>query len=288
MSGIVRFGGYTFPATLTTMVDNFSDGVPTSTRLPGLSGGWPMDAAGATPTQVGSVTVGFTLVADDREDMDALRDAARAMAEFGLAQLVYQPTEPTDGERWCWARVQYITMSQRKDMHTDLWQDVTAHFFVPDPVWRGGDYGALRIGEPGLVIADPAEWVIGSGGYVINATASGDDDELPYAGNATAAAVVTIKPPAGFSAENVRVERRLGALVVDRVQYTGVLTDADEIIFDGERGRVFLNGVSVGENVNYLHPDLFRLEPGQTDVVVLFDNAGGRADVTFHYWDTWR
>lgn len=286
--GLVSFGDYTFPATLQEFNANFGNSVPTTVRLPGKDGGWSMDGGMPPPTEIGSVSVSFTLISDTRAGMDALIDALMAIVNYGLAKLIYQPTDATDDERFCYAYTNYAYISRRPADHTDLWQDVRIIFQVPDPRWLSGDYGGVRIGDPGLEIDSPAAWDIGEGGYLVAASGTSTSATLTYHGNADTIAVVAIEPGTGDSCTNPIIERLNGTLVVDRVQWTGTVNAGESLVIDGWKQAVTLDAVSSWDNVEYLHPDLLRLSPGVTGIRITFANAGDEANVTFYYHDAYR
>lgn len=288
--GIVSFGTYTFPKTLKEFVSNFGDVVPSTVRMPGLDGAWNSDGDGDAPSQTGKITVGFMLMAETREEMDALRDAVRGLRRQGVARLVYQPTDPTDPARFCLARVNMLIMSERKDNHTDLWQDVQLIFQVSDPVWKVNNYGGHYIGEPGLIIDDPATWTIGGGGYSVAASGLSTSITVPYVGNAPAIPKVFIEPGSGDSCEDVIIERVASSgLVLDSVRYSGVIAFGQSLCIDGEKQIVTVNGAEAWANVmDYQHPDLLRLEPDETSFIVKFKNAGDAADVQFNFYDAYR
>ncbi|RMH11461.1 MAG: hypothetical protein D6698_16305 [Gammaproteobacteria bacterium] len=286
--GIVSFGTYTFPKTLKEFMTNFGDVVPATVRMPGLDGAWNSDGDGDAPTQTGKVTVGFTLIADTREEMDDLRDVVRGLRRQGLARLVYQPTDPLDPARFCLARVNMLNMSERKDSHTDYWQDVQIIFQVPDPVWKVNNYAGHTIGEAGLVIDDPATWTIGGGSYNVAASAPLTTVTVPYVGNAPAIPKILIEPGVGNSCENVIIERVVDGLVVDRVAYTGVIGESQYLSIDGEAQMVTVNAVNAWGDIDYLHPDLVRMEPGKTTFNIRFKNTSDAATVRFYFYDHYR
>src|SRR5512134_2799678 len=112
---------YTFPTIQAEFVTNFANLVPATARLPGLSGGFDDYGDDAAPSEIGRVTLNFTLVAYSRADMTARRDAVYAMAGWGQRRLWLRPTNhPTDPERWCNAKVNSIRMVERLDANTDL------------------------------------------------------------------------------------------------------------------------------------------------------------------------
>lgn len=281
--GVVSFGGYIFSSPLTTFTSNFSNAVPKTVRLPGLDGGFNLDGDEAADRETGRVTVGFMLQADTREDMDALRDAVNAMYDYGLAQLLYQPTDTAEATRYCWASVNYITMSQRKDAHTDLWQPVQIIFQVPDPTWIVQPSGAWLIGD-GSLIGEPG-LIIGGGAVTISASGTSSSGTVTNSGNVRRIGRVYVTPGVGDSCENPTIKRVVGGIVADSVTWTGTLNAGDVLVIDGARQQISINWVADWDNVSYQHPDFLRLLPGSNSIVVEFTNAGDAAEVEIYYED---
>lgn len=268
----VSFGSYTSFDWIQDYRTNFVDGVPATTRLPGLDGGWNDDGYQALPVAIGVVSFTYYLLSDTRAGMDALRDAARAMQSYGLAKLI---CEPTDGgtDRYCWAYIHNMQLSERQDGHTDLWQPVHMVFHVPDPRW--------------LVDAHTA-W---ADAHTINASGTETTSTVNNAGSAPTLPRITITPGGGQTCENPQVDRIVSGVVVDRVKYTGTLSGAsgNQLIIDGKHQLAQLDAADVwGSSFTYHHGDLFRLAPGNNSVKVYFENVGDAAEVRLQYADAWR
>lgn len=287
--GVITFGSYTFPTTLAEFEDNFADAVPQSQRLPGLDGGWNEDGDGRANTAVGRVTVGFWLVAQSRSDMDDQRDTVARMLESGLAKLTYQPTDPADPPRFCWARVNYIRMGERKDAHTDLHQKVQVIFQAPDPHWLIGTATPWALGDGSTI--GQGGLTIGGGGTptIINASGTLTSATISHAGNAETIATVSIQTGAGQTCQNPTLQRILNGHVVDEIAYTGTLGANQELTISGRAQVVMLNGVSAfGPNFSYAHPDFLRLTPGDNAIQVRFQNGGDAATVKVWFYTTYR
>lgn len=285
--GVVRFGDYTFPVTLAEFSDNFANVEPQAANLPGMDGGFNLDGDGAAVTAIGKVTVGFTLIADTREEMDAKRDAVKALVEKGVQQLVKQPTNTADATRYCLARVNFINMNERKDQQTDLWQKVQIIFRVDEPRWKSAPAGTWQLGD-GSQIGD-AGLEIGSGGEVVAASGINSSTNLVNNGTATAIAQVVVSPGAGQSAEDVEIERVVGALVVDSFKWEGTLSAGDVLSVDGRTQRATVNGASIwGAAFSYTHPDFLRIAPGTNTINIRMKNAGDAATVRVYFYDEYR
>lgn len=282
--GVLAFGDYTFPSELVEFNDNFADTTPQTVRLPGMSGGFNSDGDKASQTAIGKVVVGFWLVTQSRADMDALRDAVNAMVHYGYQRLTYQPTEPTDDVRFCWARVNFISMSERKDEHTDLHQKVSVTFQAPNPHWFVATTGLWTIGD-GTIIDDPTDVEIGGGGTPETTVAAGTltTDTITYNGNAETIVTVVINCGAAETCQNPMIRRIFNGEIVDQFQYTGTIGNNGELIVSGKTKQVMLDGANVlGANFSYEHPDFLRLEPGVNTIQIIFANSGDDATVT--YW----
>jgi hypothetical protein len=266
---------YTFPATIQGLRDNFKNVVPRTVRLPGMDGGFPTDGAGKRASEIGSISFSFYLRASSRADMEALRDAAQAMTNWGLGRLYMQPSDPTDSERWAWCAVNNITTARKEHEHTNLFQLVQCRFLAPDPywfapgtltVWGGTTWGG------GEWLSDNTTSVSGSSQYV---TETND-------GNATTHPIISLL--ATGTCVNPRVQRIVDGAVVDEVKYNAVLAADDELVIDCRSKSVFLNTDDAYTSAfSYAHPDWLRLLPGDNTVRIAFDGAGA-ADVTLGYY----
>lgn len=283
----IRFAEMTF-AHVAELEDNFGDSVPHTQRLPGRDGGWSHDGDLPAPTAIGTVTLGCWLVAPTRATMDAQRDAVLALSALGLQRLTVQPTDPASPERTCWARVNYVRLTERKDAHTDLWQKVQIVFQVPDPHWYAVAYGVdWQVG--GGVLLGQADLTLGRGAYVINASGTLTTASLTHLGNTTALATFAVQPPAGQTCDLPRLQRVVDGQVVDEVVYNGTLSAGDEWVVDGRRGLVTLNGASAfGASLRYLHPSFLRLAAGVNSVQVRFANPTDAATVRVWFDHTYR
>lgn len=285
-SGILRFGNYDFPPALGEYSTNFGDAVPKTIRLPGLDGGFSDDGDRAAQGEIGNVRMGFHLIAETREEMDAKRDAVKAMKQWGVQKLVMQPTDPRLPARFCWARINNITMGENKDKHTDLWQKVAIFFQVPDPKWLVPTYmppfldGQWTLGDSLLV---------GQGAYTFTASGVSTEVEVVQRGNADSIAVVSILPGAGDSCENPTVQRIVNGAILDEFKFIYVMLEGEELIVDGQNQRAVLEGSNIfGSSFIYRTPYFLALAPGLNTLRVLFKNAGDEAVVRVWFYDVYR
>lgn len=285
---LVRFGFgddyYTFPDTLQDYRDNFADVVPRTVRLPGMSGGFDQFGDDAAPGQIGKITQRLYLTADDREDMDALRDAVRRIKTWGTKLLWMQPTDPAEGERFCWARMNNVHMPKREQDHTDLFQPVTITWQVADPFWYTRNNEAPFWGN--FDWGDGSKW----GGSATLQDVSGMTTTLATAtneGNAIALPRLTIYVRAGQTCTNPTIQRIVGAAVVDEVAYTGTLSAGDILEINCRGASVRLNLADAYDDLSYEHPDWMRLLPGENTLRVLLANAGEACKVAARWYDTY-
>lgn len=281
---VVSFGAYEFKY-VKQFRTNFNNGTPVTTKLPFAFGTWAETGQSALPSEQAMVEVGTTLAAWSKEEMDGLRDEVKAMRSWGLQKLVYQPSDPADGERYTWGVVNNISIPQREDNHTNYFQDVTIQFYCPYPFWMGGEYEGLLAGDPSL-IADSALY-FGEGALVIPCAGLETLTTVTNNGNAPAVCIFTIAPPSGESCQNPIIQRIVNDVVVDGVGYNGILTDADSLEGNGFAQWIGLNGANAFADSDWLHPNLLRLMPGENSLRIKFTNAGDEADLRLFFPDTW-
>ncbi len=279
------YGSYDFGAIIGNFDTNFGQGAGQLRRLPGMDGGWDdlLDEPAETPP--GRVTFDFYLVAENRADMDALRDEAKALTSYGLQRLEYTSLDADIATRYCYARCVDVRAAENKGKHTDLHQPVTVTFEVPDARWYKDRYASFKFGD-GTTFGDGA--LVGQGALRVECSGTSTQFSLVTDGNARTLVKVAITAGVGQSCENPKVRRIAAGVVVDEIAYTGVLSAGDELFFDGRRHYAALNAVSVWDDLRYTHPALCRLEPGANEVRVLFANSGDAAAARFWYRDVYR
>lgn len=288
---IKRFGDYTFPETIIQFNDNFANVVPQTVRLAGLDGGWNEDGTRRSPSQIGQVTLNLYHATQDESQMDALRDALRAVAQYGEQKLVYQPTNG-GRERFCRASLQYISDSRASEDTTRVLAQVSIYFQVMYPRWLDGQYLPATLGD-GFDLSDGL--TLGDNAFVINASGTETSTTVTNEGNADALVRISVVPVDDGSCENTTIERIVSSAVVDQVRYEGVLTGAgeevnipDELFIDGRRRIVELNAENAfNSNFSYLDRAFMRLAPGDNTIKVLFENSGDAATVRLWYAHTY-
>lgn len=286
---MVSFGGDLFPDTQFFYNDNFGDTLPTSKRLPGVSGEWNEDGDLPPAHRSGVVELGYRLEAENYAAMDALRDGVRKLNSYGWAQLIRQPNDQTAATQFCWARIVQSRMERKKSLRddSDLWQEVRLVWNVPDPRWFGGSNAQWQFGDGSDWGDAGLKWT--SGGVDIAASGTVTDDTITMSGNGVAVPTISIAPGALNSCEDPIIQRLVNSVVIDEVSYVGTLGATDTLTINGAMGRVDLNGVSVwGSGFDYTMPDFFRLLPGSNSIRVKFTNGGDAATVKFMFHDVYR
>jgi hypothetical protein len=285
----VKFDNYifTYPDSL---MDNFKNLVPNTVRMPGVSGGFDQYGSEAAPAEIGRVDVGFHLQASNPAQMQGLIDAVNALKWRGKKRLFWQP-EGAYQERWCWARVNNISLPQSADdglMH----QTGRITFQVSDPrwyskrldgttgsaLWKIGDTG-VKIGDAGLKIDGVVDFRILNGlTNSFSVTVEGTDIVLPR---------LTLQAyyPTSDTATNITVQRLVGGTVVDSVLWTGTLINKDWLEIDCARRRVRNMHVDDYAHLTALHPSWLRLTPGSNTLRVLMTNASDRIYFRLHFHD---
>lgn len=282
----VSFAGVALPKFQSTYSDNAGNKILTTTRLPGKDGGFRALGFGSSPVEIGRLQGTFTLTAENREDMEAKRDAIRGLAHYGLDMLVVQPSDPLADNRFCWAEVNYIGMTQNNSEHTDLWQTVSITWQLADPFFYGGQYG-------GITFADNYQFndglSFGDGSLEIGASGAETDTDVVNYGNAPAWCWFELSPGSGDSCQNPTIERITAGEVADQVAYSGTLTDTDVLSVDGRQQLVQKNGVNAWASISsYKRPELLQIPPGESTIRVKFANAGDAAQLYLWYFDTYR
>lgn len=255
---------YTFPGYDQSLSDNFGNAVPRTERLADLDGGFDAYLAEDAPNEIGNINLAFKLVAETREEMQALIDDVRRLKHLGKRKLFLQP-QGTAAARWCYARINNIAVSRRPSEHTDLNQTVQIAFQVSDPHWMGAEES-----------------------QAITASGTSTDALITNDGNAPALARVVVTCGAGETAENVKIRRMVSTVVADEMAYTGVLIASDELVLDAQAKSVLLNDAVAYDAFAASNPNWFRLMPGENTVRVIMANAGDDATVTVYWSNTYR
>lgn len=260
--------------------DNFGDGVPRTVRLPGLDGGYDQYGVERAPVEVGTVTVGVTLTAATRAQMDALRAQIRAMTGWGVKRLFRQIDYQSD-EQWCYARVNSVEMPQQPAQHTDLRQKVTISFQVADPAWYGQGTESWSWGD-GTKWSEKPWGGAGSPFYASGTSTTLIED---VGGNMPTVPRILITPRLGESCTNPKVQRLIDGIVFDEVSYTGTVNALQTLRIDCRRLAVTLAGNDAYANFDYRRGGWFELPPEQNTLRVLFANPTDAADVRIRYFE---
>lgn len=295
MGKLVRFGGgsrvFLFDETNglypQSYNDNFSNLVPATVRLPGQSGGFDQYGHRVAPTEVGRITQTFTMRSEDPEDMEARRDTVKALVNWGVRPLYFQPTDPEADERVCWARFNNISKPNNQAGHSDLFQTVSIDFQVKDPRWFGPGTHTFTYND-GTLYDGSANY----GGSPISLAASGYETETTLTNDGTAPAELRVQviTAADETCQNPLIERldEAGG-IVERAGYLGVLGNSEEWMVDPLRKRVLLNARNAfNDTFHRITASWITLEPGDNTIRVKFQNPGDEATVWFSYYEVYR
>lgn len=218
-----QFAGVSLPIGALMFDDNFGEGRTSIMQMPGLNGGFNNNGSAPARHVPGVVRLSFTLVAETRADMQALRDAINAL--WSLGQRVLMQTLPDSSKRWCAATVTNISMPQDPSGQTDLFQPVSMVFGVDTPGWK-----AVRAGD--------AFWDDGEAEW----DTSGDywDGKTVTANNVLGGNSFTIDVSGG--------ERTLPRLVIRCASYQSVFRPKWEHIHNGKKHAEFYYNGTVGNS----------------------------------------
>lgn len=258
------YGTYTFP-TVPGDQDfrtNFKDLVARTTRLPGVSGGYDEHGSGRAPSEIGNVQFSIFLTSDTRAGMQALRDALNRMADWGVGVL-YDTINGVD--RWCYARVNNITITEDRHKHTDLHQKVQLSFQVSDPFWYTA--GNTFVWDSGILWDGANQyWDLQTGTSVttsgtISITNNGSAFTLPR---------IFVNNTSGSGVTDLRIERVVNGLAVDDMRYTTTLATGTYLDIDTQRKRVSIGAVGTNAYANFSarSADWLRLLPGANSLRV--------------------
>lgn len=254
------------------------------TRLPGISGGYDEYGAGRTPGQTGDIPVTFYLLAPHRTELAALQDAVLAMADWGTQPLYMQPEDLSLSERFTWARVNNIDLSESAKDGTEYLCQVNMHFQVADPFWyTPGNCAGILIG---------VDFLLGTsyfGGTPALATSGNlTTTTLTPTGNQWTHLLMSITPGATKSVTNPMIRRIRNGDIADQVSYTGTLVAGDNLTIDPRSGKVTLNGADARANFDALNPDWMRLLPEANAMNIIYANSTDDAAVELRYLDRWK
>lgn len=290
---IIQFAGYQFPGAGLSFSPSFGDVVTRTGRLPGLDGGFDEYGTGQAPGEVGNITMSFTLIASDREDMQELRDEVLALKRKGKKELRWKPPGFTKF-RFCHARINNIRMSQNPAGHTDLHQSVSINFQVSDPCWYSYPFEVWYL--DGSVLLDGSRNLAGWGEDFTLELNSSESTVLEVDGTADTFPVIWVVPSieGEYPAFDLRRFDENGALQ-DEVKITRALAD-DYLEINCRKYSVTWRTRDVGFDlwhkdwIPYIIPkraEFFRLVPGNNYLKISVSMDDGIL-CRFEYLEAWR
>jgi hypothetical protein len=256
----LTFDGFEIPMAEggTTFRTNFADAVPRTERLPLLDGGFDNFGTRRAPQEIGLVSVSFYLVADTPAEMQEKRDEVAGLMWRGKKLLKWVPA---DGmlERYCYARINGVNMTQRAD-DDDCIQQVTINWQVSDPRW--------------LVDEDDVVEAVSGTSSTFTVTNNGSMYAVPK---------ITIACGAAQAVTTVTVQRLDGVTVLDEVKYDAAIGNNQSLVIDVGEHSVKLDGADAySADFTFENAAWFELAPGENSIKVVLD-ASGAATVTFEY-----
>lgn len=287
MGRITKFvaGGntYNFPTDTGDLdyQDNFAALDSRTKRLPGADGGYDELGDGRGLSGVGRIQFSFYLVSATREGMQALRDAARKMADWGVGRLYFQPTDPAAALRWTWARVDEVRIREDRHLHSDLFQRVQITFEASEPFWYT-DSG-LAVWGGGWTWGGGTLW----GGGSVTAVTTSTTLSLTNNGNAYTQATISIKggatPPS-----DILIRRMVEGEPVDEVRWARALSTGERLFIDCRRLGVWLEGQRKYDAAfSFRNPWWLRLLPGSNSIKVQLGSTGEQIDLKVNYRERW-
>lgn len=248
------------------------------TALPGVDGGYDEDGMGRSNAGNGTVQFSIYLVARDRADMQAKRDALHVISSWGVGAL-YDRLNGAD--RWAYGRVTNIDMAEQRQGNTDLFQRVQLSFLVNPPFWHTA--GNMLIWDSGWLWDDGTLWDSSSSVLAVNGSGSTTKTNN---GSAITLPVLTAKYNSG-TVSDITFKRVVNGENVDLVNYSGSLVSGEYLEIDCLRQRASIqpNGVNVYSQLRFEHPDWFRLEPGSNAIAV---TCNGATDCSVLYMERWK
>lgn len=291
MDKLLRFGSgnqlYEFPSDQQiTLRDNFRDLVQRFTQVPGVSGGISEYGLSAPPRAIGSVQCLFELFVDEtapeddqKTQMQTFKDKLGEMSSYGVKRLYKQPIDETRDEMYCYAsisRVNYTETSNTRLAVQINWQ-------VANPVWYTTGTEAPTWGD-GSFWGDGLYW----GGGAPQNLATGQSTEFTITTNCNAEVYprIVISTPSGKFCEDIKIQRIVGGVVVNELQYVDVITDSDQIIINTRNNTIRKNGINhYVAGFKYKNSEWFKLLPGNNDIRVLMFSKTNESLIEFRYYE---
>lgn len=249
------------------------------TQLPGVDGGYDEDGYGRGNASVGIIQFSIYLVSSTRSGMQALRDSLNTISSWG-AGVLYDTTGA--GERWAYCKVTAISLPEKRQENTDLFQRVQLTFLCNPPFWHTA--GNTVLWDGGASWDDGTLWDTNTSGNNIASAISA----MPKTNNGSAVTLPIINAlynsgTVGF----VEFTRYVGGKLVDRFRYEGALTTGQWLEINCAAQRVTIQPAStnVFSQCTFLHPDWFRLEPGVNDI---YGNSDGGVLAYVVFMERWK
>jgi hypothetical protein len=277
---IYRFGDYEFPEYGAADDEQFHDGKSALSNLPASDGAW--DHLGDDGYKAaGTVVHRFILLGTTFEDLDDQEDEMLAAMNQGRQKLYWRMRG--GGVRWAWAKKRSVSMPPAGD-RTRLTVPVSVTFEIASP-YRYNNYPASGAEWGDFEWDGGAEW--GGGVTTSFAFSIGSPTfTINNPGNAPALAVITISCAAGQSAENVKLNRKVGGSTVQYFQATRIIAATKSLVVDCAAYSVEYDGaddydnLTIGANqVEWMH-----LEPGDNSMEVVCAHSGDAGTIEFEFY----
>jgi hypothetical protein len=260
-----------------------------------MDGGFDVYGVEAAPSSVGTVYVDFTLIAEVEmgrygaasydEGLQRAFDTLGELANFGQKRLFLTPYLGAT-ERFCWAKINNISISKQPSEALHFHQNVGVIFQVASPYWYTRGTESWQWGD-GTTWGGGAKWGGNATPHAVSGLSTSFTETI--SGNAYTSPRITIECGAGQTAEDVTVQRLENGIIRDEVKYTGVLSAGDSLEINCRAKSVKLNGSAAYEGFTATRQDVwFRLFPSANSIKVLMKNAGDAASITLRYYEVYR
>jgi hypothetical protein len=261
--------------------DNFRNGVPRTTRLPGVSGGYDELGIKEAPSEIGNVSVDIWLLADTPQQMFLAKKTIGRLKSFGTTILTKQPVG--GGETmYCLAKLNNADWNEDARSTPYRHLRVSLDFQVTDPKWRAaGTTGGIW--DDGTLWDDGTVW----DGEDVSVAVSGVTTEFTITpdGNAVTFPTITFVCTTGQSASQLKIQRLVAGSVVDELSYSTTLVANDTLEINAETKTIKLNTVDAyGSAFNFKTAEWFRLFPGVDNAIrVKMGLAGDAGTISVNY-----
>lgn len=283
---LTKFGTFEFQNKAIRVTKNFANVVPATVRLPGLDGGFDEYGIEASPSEIGNITVELMLNESNPTEMQRKRDAYLGLAALGTRRLYFDTLDYRAGQRWVYAKVNNVQMSDNFPQQTHTRITVTINFQVvyPRMFTDVGDDGSLY----GGAIFGDADAIFG-GGVGLSQACSGTSTSFsaPNAGNADAYPLIFISTATGQTAQTPILERLVNGVVIDSLTFSQTLNANFTLRIDCATKTVLYQGVESYINLTALNGEWMRLPPGSNSMRLRMTGGGNACTVRLAYYDTW-